>query len=87
VAQFTLPADEKPAQNAINTLQSTLQQLAKAKGLLLPYIFQNDANEVQNPLTSYGIENLRKLKEASREYDPEQVFQRLQFGGFKVSGA
>jgi hypothetical protein len=39
----------------------------------------------QNPLASYGHENVKKMKEVAAKYDPEQVFQKLVPGGFKIS--
>lgn len=53
----------------------------------LDFIFLNDASHDQNPLASYGTENLAKLREISRAYDPEQIFQKLQNGGFLLSRA
>jgi hypothetical protein len=36
-------------------------------------------------LNSYGVENLKKIKAAAAKYDPDQVFQKLCPGGFKIS--
>jgi hypothetical protein len=59
-----------------------VKELAQAKGVDLPFIFQNDANHDQSPLRTYPAENLAKLKAASLKYDPKQVFQTLQGDGF-----
>ncbi|KAI9827439.1 MAG: hypothetical protein M1832_004788 [Thelocarpon impressellum] len=40
-----------------------------------------------NPLRSYGSNNLRKMRRVSREFDPNQVFQKLVPGGFKLDAA
>lgn len=53
-------------------------------GLDHPYLYQNYAAQQQNVLASYGATNLAKLKAASQKYDPQQVFQRLQPGYFKL---
>jgi FAD/FMN-containing dehydrogenase len=63
------------------------KELGEEKGLHIPYRFLNDASRDQNPLASYGAENLRKLKQVAAMYDPSQVFQNLQNGGFLVSKA
>lgn len=69
----------------MNNMKSKLKDLAADKGLLLPYEFMNDASFTQNPLGTYGALYVEKMKAASSKYDPAQVFQQLQFGGFKIS--
>ena len=58
---------------------------ATIEGGNLPWIYLNYADKSQDPLSSYGKENLQKLREVSKRYDPQQVFQRLCAGGFKIS--
>lgn len=36
----------------------------------------------QRVLGSYGAENIKRMQEAAAKYDPEGVFQKLQYGGF-----
>jgi hypothetical protein len=38
----------------------------------------------QQAIESYGDENVAKLINISRKYDPTQVFQRLAYGGQKL---
>lgn len=40
----------------------------------------------QNPLESYGPENVAKIRAAAAKYDPDGIFQTLVPGGFKISG-
>ena len=51
----------------------------------LDWIYLNYADKSQDPLASYGIENLKKMRKVAAKYDPEQVFQKLCPGGFKLS--
>ncbi|GKU03201.1 fad containing protein [Fusarium langsethiae] len=51
----------------------------------LEWTYLNYADKSQNPLGSYGPENIRKMKDAAAKYDPGQVFQKLVPGGFKIS--
>ena len=51
-------------------------------GILLDFIFMNDANFDQNPIGSYGEDSVRKLKATAAKYDPDALFQRLQVNGF-----
>jgi hypothetical protein len=55
--------------------------------LNLDWVYLNYADETQDPLGSYGAENVRRLREVSKIYDPEQVFQKLCRGGFKLTSA
>ena len=45
-------------------------------------LYMNDCSHDQDPLGSYGAENVAKLCEVSQKYDPGQVFQKLQHDGF-----
>ncbi|KAK4184090.1 hypothetical protein QBC35DRAFT_466772 [Podospora australis] len=54
---------------------------------LLEWTYLNYADKSQDPLGSYGKENLRKIKAAADKYDPQGVFQKLVPGGFKISKA
>ena len=87
LAEWTLSSDDAAGHNAVTSMGAAVKSLSKAKGLYLDYEFQNDCSATQNPLASYGAANLAMLKAASLKYDAEQVFQTLQFGGFKVSKA
>lgn len=53
--------------------------------LNLDWVYLNYADESQDPLASYGAENVKRLREVSVSYDPEQVFQKLCRGGFKLT--
>lgn len=53
--------------------------------LNLDWEYLNYADESQNPLASYGSENVKKLREIALRYDPQQVFQKLCRGGFKLT--
>ena len=52
----------------------------------LDWVYVNYADASQDPLRSYGVENVRRLKAVAGKYDPEGVFQRLCVGGFKIGG-
>ena len=61
---------------------------AKRRNLDNSFIYLNYASEYQDPIGSYGAANKERLQNISKKYDPAQVFQYLQPGGFKlVKGA
>lgn len=51
---------------------------------LSDFVYLNYADPSQNPLASYGEDNLKFLKGVAAKYDPKQVFQKLCPGGFKL---
>jgi len=87
MTQWTSNADDDVARSQMSQLIEELAAAARSRGLLLDFLFQNDASYTQNTLRSYGNESLRYLKEMAQKYDPEGVFQKLQNSGFLVSRA
>ncbi|KAI0179261.1 hypothetical protein GGR52DRAFT_589004 [Hypoxylon sp. FL1284] len=69
---------------AIDTT-ALFKKLARQRGLDVPFVYMNDAARDQNPLASYGPGSVERLKQISRSYDPDQVFQKLQNNGFLLS--
>ena len=51
----------------------------------LDWIYLNYADKSQDPLSTYGASNLKLMREVAVKYDPNQVFQKLCPGGFKIS--
>jgi hypothetical protein len=58
------------------------QKLGEERGLWLPHQYMNDASRDQNPIATYGADNISKLKEIALKYDQTQLFQTLQNSGF-----
>lgn len=61
-----------------------INKAAREMGLLHEFVYLNYANQDQNPILSYGPENVAIMKAAARKYDPRGVFQRQVPGGFKL---
>lgn len=63
------------------------RSVAAAKELHLDYkfIYQNYASVGQEVFAGYGKANHDRLIRISKKYDPEQVFQTLQPGYFKLN--
>jgi len=57
---------------------------AHAQDLGHPFIYQNYAAAEQPVFQSYGSNNLERLRDISRKYDPHRVWQVLQPGYFKL---
>jgi hypothetical protein len=69
-----------------NIVAETVAQ-AKAWGLDNDYLYMNYASQFQSVVPSYGATNVAKLTKIAKKYDPDGVFQTLQPGYFKLSGA
>lgn len=52
----------------------------------LDWVYLNYADASQDPLASYGTENMKTMREVAAKYDPQRVFQELCPGGFKLAG-
>ncbi|CZT16357.1 related to 6-hydroxy-d-nicotine oxidase [Ramularia collo-cygni] len=66
---------------------AAVQDYTNALGMSHPFVFLNNAAPFQDPLGSYGAENLQFMRDVSKKYDPDQIFQTLVPGGFKLSKA
>jgi len=60
---------------------------AKAKGLHSDYMYMNYGSQYQDIIAGYGSANKARLIAISKEYDPSAVFEKLQPGYFKLTGA
>lgn len=68
-------------------VMSRLAKYLHKVGALKDFQYINYSFQDQDPLGGYGIAALQKIKDASKKYDPAQVFQRLVPGGFKLKNA
>ncbi|RMZ36093.1 hypothetical protein CA14_009715 [Aspergillus flavus] len=75
-------SDDAVAQQAVNKMSETVHSLAREAGLLLDFKCMSFSMASQRVLGSYGAENIKRMQEAAAKYDPEGVFQKLQYGGF-----
>jgi hypothetical protein len=76
---------EARARDKLRITTAELQEFAKKEGGLIDWQFLNYADFYQDPLGSYGKENVEKIRKAAKEFDPEGVFQTRSPGGFKIS--
>lgn len=61
-----------------------VEAFARAEGVYWDWKFPNYAHSSQDPVASFGAENVAKLRAASAAYDPLGVFQRLRTTGFHI---
>ncbi|KAF4912109.1 (S)-mandelate dehydrogenase [Colletotrichum fructicola] len=76
---------EKEARGQLVALRKELKDYSVAEGIDVEWEYLGYADSNQDPLSTYGPENIKLLKEVAAKYDPEQVFQKRVPGGFKIS--
>ncbi|KAK8041672.1 FAD binding domain-containing protein [Apiospora rasikravindrae] len=72
-------------QSKMAALTEELEAFAKAIGAATRWQYINYVNPMQDPLKSYGAENIAFMKRVSAKYDPQGFFQTRVPGGFKIS--
>ena len=81
---WSLEADDDAVMTAARNIIRRANSTAYAQNLGNRFLYQNYAALEQGVFASYGDENLQKLREVSRKYDPNGVWQKLQPGYFKL---
>lgn len=65
---------------------SEIAEEAKRNNAGHPFLYMNYAAQFQDVISSYGAENVEFLRRVAAAYDPDQVFQQLLPGPFKLYG-
>ncbi|PVI04224.1 FAD-binding domain-containing protein [Periconia macrospinosa] len=66
-------------------LTDGIQKFAASKGTDVEYLYLNYADKDQDPLSAYGADKVKFMKDVAKKYDPSGVYQTLLPGGFKIS--
>ena len=84
---LTAPESIKQQPQVLQELLATIERIkafTKSVGASGQFVYLPYAKALQDPLGSYGADNVRYMKEISRRYDPARFFQRMVPDGFKV---
>lgn len=84
---WSSPTDDERIMAAANRVIKKTKTTAISMALDYRYIYQNYASLDEDVFAGYGEANKQRLIAISKTFDPEQVFQKLQPGYFKLSGA
>ncbi|CAG8971260.1 hypothetical protein HYALB_00001426 [Hymenoscyphus albidus] len=76
--------DDEFVKSTVHLTLEKIEAFAAANKTSHRFRYLNYCNEWQKPFESYGEENWQFLKDVSRKYDPEGLFQRGCVGGFKL---
>ena len=91
IVHICLSWSDEADDDTVYSLASDVLKATKAesisKGARSEYIYMNYASTFQDVFSSYGEANKAKLQKIAKKYDPQEVFQKLQPGYFKLKGA
>lgn len=78
-----------PTQNAAvhakaAQIMARINARAKKAGLLKRFVYTNYADWSQDPLQSYGIGEVERLRRTAKRCDPRSIFGKRVPGGFKI---
>jgi FAD/FMN-containing dehydrogenase len=89
IVSFTVNWAEKQDDEFVKTttrkVVEEIEAFAAANKTDHPYRYLNYCAKWQKPFKGYGAENWQFLKDTSRKYDPEGLFQKGCVGGFKLA--
>ncbi|KAF1973838.1 FAD-binding domain-containing protein [Bimuria novae-zelandiae CBS 107.79] len=74
-------------ERVIQTFKQVIEKIdadAEQRGTAVKYKYMNYAYSFQDPIRSYGEEEMGRLREVSGRFDAEGVFQKGVLGGFKL---
>ncbi|KAH7312505.1 hypothetical protein B0I35DRAFT_513840 [Stachybotrys elegans] len=78
-------ADFALARALLQEASAQIQAFAASEDGVVDFIYLNYAGAEQDPLGSYGAEQVEFMRDVAARYDPAGVFQRRVPGGFKIS--
>lgn len=85
VVEVPTAAQRAAAYPKVKAFFEEVRTFAASIGGTQDWIYMNYADSSQDPLGSYGVENVNFMKKVAAKYDPEEVFQKQCPGGFKIS--
>ncbi|VUC24951.1 unnamed protein product [Clonostachys rosea] len=83
-AGWSQATDDARVKLAVDSIMKAMEEDARALGSWDPFVYYNYAGPSQDPIKSYGEENVERLRSIARKVDPCQVFTKQVPGGFKL---
>ncbi|KAF4617071.1 hypothetical protein G7Y89_g15078 [Cudoniella acicularis] len=79
------PEQQTIMQNKLTAFSATLEKFAESNGLHVNWRYLNYVDKTQNPLKSYGPDNINFIRKVAAKYDPSGMFQMKVVSGWKIS--
>jgi hypothetical protein len=76
--------DDAQIQGVMKKALEQIEEDSAARSQVVDYKYMNYAYSYQDPISSYGQKNKKKLQEVSKVYDPEGLFQKAVPSPFKL---
>ncbi|QPC78109.1 hypothetical protein HYE68_008861 [Fusarium pseudograminearum] len=76
---------EKLARERMVKFRQAMKQYSVDEDAAVEWEYLNYADFTQDPLSTYGSENVEFIRKVAKKYDPEGVFQTRFPGGFKIT--
>ncbi|KAM0460965.1 hypothetical protein ACHAO4_001761 [Trichoderma viride] len=83
-AMWTDEADDTKVEKTARKMLVDIETKAKELGEYDPFVYANYAAPWQDPIASYGKENIERLKKVRERVDPRGVFTHRVTGAFKL---
>ncbi|KAI1779467.1 Glucooligosaccharide oxidase [Hypoxylon cercidicola] len=83
-AAYNNESDDALVEAAMTDIVEKQRALLKSHGYLIDFIYLNYADISQDVFDSWGADNVAKLQDVSKKFDPEGVFQTMVPGGYKI---
>lgn len=77
-------ADDEVLKSKFQEFYDWSENMARERGLLARFLYMNYALGTQDVIGSVGEDNLKRMREIQRAYDPDDVFGKYWKGGFKL---
>jgi hypothetical protein len=68
----------------LSAFSASLEKFGEKRGSGMEWRYLNYVDQSQDPLASYGVENVKFMKEVAAKYDSEGLFQGRVRSGWKV---
>ncbi|KAJ5818193.1 hypothetical protein N7474_003784 [Penicillium riverlandense] len=81
---WALAQDDRRVEAWSQQLTEHLHAINQEKGIASEFVYMGDAGDWQDPFAGFPAENVNRMREIRAAYDPNKVFSRLNWGGFKL---
>ena len=70
-------SDDQKVEKALKSIVKQSERVLQKKNLSIGFKYLNYADVSQNPISTYGRENIKHLWATSKQYDPSGMWQRV----------
>lgn len=81
---YTDEADDLKVEQAGKAMMAGIEKDARKLDLFDNFLYLNYAGSYQDPIATYGEENVQRLRSIAQAVDPKGVFRTQVPGGFKI---